>query len=133
VKRLPTDKISLMQTISSYKKVGGKKWYDEALKSFGAYFLFKQIFNSDSSLIHGFSELSGKSYSTFKKELKEQAIVAEQILAKHQGRPNPREVFSNFKSVVFERLSLETPNIYNKYEFMSNEHTRPKQEGFTNE
>lgn len=97
--------ISLITTLSSWKKEYERKWYNELLRSFGAYYLFREVFLRDSRLAHGFSELTGKKFSKFKEELKEQSIIAEQLLSAHKNKPSPEEIFKDFKHTIFVELS----------------------------
>jgi hypothetical protein len=130
--KLEHETISFIKELVGYKSVGGNKWFDEIQKSFGSFYIFKTVCKSDSRLIHALSEMSGKSYSVVNKELREKAVVAEQILSTIEDRPEPNKSFQSFKATLFEAFYDELPVLYNKYESMVNEHPMPKHTVFKN-
>lgn len=118
--------IHFFAAIEDCKKMMGNKWFDEVLKSFGAFHIYDQYLARDSRLVDGFCKVANKPYSIINSELKERAAFAERIISKMENRPYLEQVFDNFKQVVFETLTNDLPITYNKEELVSDKHLLSK-------
>lgn len=124
------DVVEHIYTLKKWKDVGGRKWFDELLRSFGARYLLKEVFVSESVLVHALCDLCEKPFSRTIEDIEMESLVAERILSMKTDRPDPVDVVGDFKQHVASCLMGEAPNIYNNYEFMLNRGASPKQEEF---
>lgn len=115
------------------QKKFGNKWFDECLRSFGAYFFLHHIFKSDTRILHSFTEMSGKDFSKVKKELKEKAVIAEEIMRKSENKESVLKIFDKFKTALNNLKYEKFKTSNNKLKFPSDERVKSKHDEFNKE